>query len=289
MLGVAYRLGVLDLPPPCSRPRSQRETEGGSHARNPEQSEGNRLQAVSNAMVRLHKEQFGRGPTNARSYFAGPDTLVCTLEDALLPAERTMVERGEHQRVRESRMFLQVVSQERIHRCRRGTRAPQGEGIRQRDRSAPGVVFEIFSFEPEDNRVDGSTPHSALMSGGAVTPWRCPATCRSDGARLRADGRLSPPAGAAASRSAVDRWRRATDEQAQSPVVRAFLATLGERAGVHRAEHGPTRAIDYGDDDLRVARRVEDDSVQLRATVGDLHELTGGDRLHPRKRLEVSP
>jgi uncharacterized protein YbcI len=69
-------------------------------------SEGNRLQAVSNAMVKLHKEQFGRGPTNARSYFAGPDTLVCTLEDALLPAERTMVEMGEHHRVRESRMFL---------------------------------------------------------------------------------------------------------------------------------------------------------------------------------------
>jgi uncharacterized protein YbcI len=77
-----------------------------------EQSDGHRLQAVSNAMVRLHKEQFGRGPTNARSYFAGPDTLVCTLEDALLPAERTMVEMGEHQRVRESRVFLQVASQD---------------------------------------------------------------------------------------------------------------------------------------------------------------------------------
>jgi hypothetical protein len=36
-------------------------------------------------MVKLHKEQFGRGPTNARSYLAGADTLVCTLEDSLLP------------------------------------------------------------------------------------------------------------------------------------------------------------------------------------------------------------
>ena len=66
-----------------------------------ERSPGNALQAVSNAMVKLHKEQFGRGPTNARSYFAGPDTLVCTLEDSLLPAERTMVEMGEdHARAR---------------------------------------------------------------------------------------------------------------------------------------------------------------------------------------------
>ena len=75
-----------------------------------ERSAGNAMQAVSNTMVKLHKEQFGRGPTNARSYFAGPDTLVCTLEDSLLPAERTMVEMGEDQRVRESRMFLQVAS-----------------------------------------------------------------------------------------------------------------------------------------------------------------------------------
>src|SRR5829696_7921573 len=30
------------------------------------------LMEVSNAMVKLHKEQFGRGPTNARTYFAGP-------------------------------------------------------------------------------------------------------------------------------------------------------------------------------------------------------------------------
>ena len=79
-----------------------------------EPSQGNALQAVSNAMVRLHKEQLGRGPTNARTYFAGPDTLVCTLEDSLLPAERMMVEMGEDQRVRESRMFLQVASQDQF-------------------------------------------------------------------------------------------------------------------------------------------------------------------------------
>jgi hypothetical protein len=31
-------------------------------------------------------------PTRARANFAGNDTLVCTLEDALLPAERMMVQ-----------------------------------------------------------------------------------------------------------------------------------------------------------------------------------------------------
>jgi uncharacterized protein YbcI len=119
-------------------------------------SEGHRLQAVSNAMVRLHKEQFGRGPTNARSYFAGPDTLVCTLEDALLPAERTMVEMGEHHRVRESRMFLQVASQEQFVGAVEELVSRKVRAFASAIDPAPGVVFEIFSFEPDDTAGDGS-------------------------------------------------------------------------------------------------------------------------------------
>src|SRR3954465_14559194 len=65
---------------------------------------------VSNALVALHKEQFGRGPTNARSDLAGPDTLVCVLEGALLPAERQMVEMGDQQRGREARLYFQVAT-----------------------------------------------------------------------------------------------------------------------------------------------------------------------------------
>jgi uncharacterized protein YbcI len=68
------------------------------------------LTAISNAMVRLHKEQFGRGPTNARAHFAGPDMVVCVLEAVLLPAERKMAELGDHQRVREMRMAFQAAT-----------------------------------------------------------------------------------------------------------------------------------------------------------------------------------
>jgi uncharacterized protein YbcI len=123
-----------------------------------ELSEGNRLQAVSNAMVKLHKEQFGRGPTNARSYFAGPDTLVCTLEDALLPAERTMVQMGEHHRVRESRMFLQVASQEQFVGAVEELVSRKVRAFASAIDPGPGVVFEIFSFEPDDTHGDGASP-----------------------------------------------------------------------------------------------------------------------------------
>src|SRR3954452_9741074 len=48
-------------------------------------SDGSLLLAVSNEMVRLFKDQFGRWPTKARSSWAGPDVLICVLEDTLTP------------------------------------------------------------------------------------------------------------------------------------------------------------------------------------------------------------
>jgi uncharacterized protein YbcI len=69
--------------------------------------QGLELQELTNAMVRLYKELFGRGPTKARTDYAGPDTLLATIENSLTAAERTMVELNEGQRVREIRMFFQ--------------------------------------------------------------------------------------------------------------------------------------------------------------------------------------
>jgi uncharacterized protein YbcI len=60
--------------------------------------------------LRLYKELFGRGPTKARTHYAGPDTLVSTLQNSLTPAERNMLDLDEHQRVREIRMFFQHAS-----------------------------------------------------------------------------------------------------------------------------------------------------------------------------------
>src|SRR4051794_38342909 len=62
---------------------------------------------LANEMVRLYKSLFGRGPTRSRASFAGPDLLVCTLEDSFTPAERTLAEMGEHQRLRDVRLFFQ--------------------------------------------------------------------------------------------------------------------------------------------------------------------------------------
>lgn len=69
------------------------------------------LAAISREMVRIYKEQFGRGPTKARTAFAGPDLVVCTLEDTLTPVERKMASAGDHERLRDLRLYFQYMAE----------------------------------------------------------------------------------------------------------------------------------------------------------------------------------
>ena len=111
--------------------------------------DGAMLQDVSNAMVALHKEQFGRGPTKAQSNFAGADALLCVMDDALLPAERTMVKMGEQQRVRESRMFLQVATADRFIETVEAITGRTVRGFASATDPDQGIVMENFVLEPE--------------------------------------------------------------------------------------------------------------------------------------------
>lgn len=69
------------------------------------------LAEISRQVVRIYKEQFGRGPTKARTDFAGPDIVICSLEESLTPAEQRLAELGEHQRLRDTRMYFQHVTE----------------------------------------------------------------------------------------------------------------------------------------------------------------------------------
>jgi uncharacterized protein YbcI len=69
------------------------------------------LAQISNEMVRLYKELFGRGPSSSRTDWAGPNALLCTLRDTLTPAERKLEQMGEYQRLRDTRLFFQYASE----------------------------------------------------------------------------------------------------------------------------------------------------------------------------------
>ena len=70
------------------------------------------LTQITRAMVTIYKDQFGRGPRHAHSHFTGPDAITCFLEGSLTPVERTLVEIGEHQRLRDIRMLFQHTAED---------------------------------------------------------------------------------------------------------------------------------------------------------------------------------
>ncbi len=109
---------------------------------------GGETAELSNAMVRLYKELFGRGPTKAHSVYATPDVVVCTLEESLTAAERKLVELGQHQALRDTRMLFQHASDDEFVQA---VEAITGRAVRafvsgidtQHD-----VSSEVFYFEP---------------------------------------------------------------------------------------------------------------------------------------------
>jgi uncharacterized protein YbcI len=119
------------------------------------------LLEISNEMVRLFKEQFGRGPTRARASWAGADAITVILEDTLTPAERNLVRMGEHRRLREMRNFFQYASvREFCSPVERITGRTVRAFISGIDTVADGVAVETFLLYPEGS----DAPSRAALS-----------------------------------------------------------------------------------------------------------------------------
>ena len=111
---------------------------------------------ISNAMVRLHKRAFGRGPTKASAQFAGANILIVLLADTLTIAERNLLALGEDGRLREQRLFLE-------HTLKDEMRSVVERILNRRTIAfVPGidphhdVAAVIFTLEPNP---EDATPH----------------------------------------------------------------------------------------------------------------------------------
>jgi uncharacterized protein YbcI len=73
---------------------------------------GEMRSALSNALVALIKEHWGKGPTAAKS-FLNDEYVLTIFEGGLIRNEETMLAAGEHEVVREYRLsFQQVIRDE---------------------------------------------------------------------------------------------------------------------------------------------------------------------------------
>lgn len=73
----------------------------------PQRSQGEVAADVSNAIVQLFTQFYGRGPIKAKTYLVD-DFVFTVLEESLTTAERTLVRAGQQDLVRKFRLAFQT-------------------------------------------------------------------------------------------------------------------------------------------------------------------------------------
>jgi uncharacterized protein YbcI len=105
--------------------------------------DGERLAAISSAIVNIFAEYYGRGPTKAKTY-SFDNYLVTVLEDILTTVERTLVDRGEEALVRQVRLTFQEATAERFTSAVSEISGREVVGYHSQVTFNPSVGFEIF-------------------------------------------------------------------------------------------------------------------------------------------------
>jgi uncharacterized protein YbcI len=109
---------------------------------------GSLVARLSREMVKFHARAYGRGPTKAKSTIHR-DYALCILEEIFTTAERTLIDAGSGDHVRETRQRFQDAMEEEMIALAEGvTGRPIRTMLSQVD-IRTGVASELFLFEPE--------------------------------------------------------------------------------------------------------------------------------------------
>jgi uncharacterized protein YbcI len=106
------------------------------------------LTQITRAMVAIYKEQFGRGPRHAHSHYSGPNAVVCFLEGTLTPLERKLAEEGEHQRLREIRLWFQYSAEASFRGAVEAATGRKVVGFISGMDTVTDISIETFVLEP---------------------------------------------------------------------------------------------------------------------------------------------
>lgn len=108
---------------------------------------GGQLAGISRAVVKIHAEQYGRGPDRAKTIWQR-DVIVCLLEEVYTPAERTLIQAGRFDQVRSLRIAFQDEVEPVL---RAAVEAVTGRRVRaylSQVCAEPEVASEVFVLEP---------------------------------------------------------------------------------------------------------------------------------------------
>jgi uncharacterized protein YbcI len=103
--------------------------------------------AISNAMPQMHREYYRRGATTVRTTI-GSNHVISLLEDIVTPMERTLVEAGELEPVRQRLAFQSALRSRFIETVENAT----GRKVRaflSQVHFDPDIEAEVFVLEPD--------------------------------------------------------------------------------------------------------------------------------------------
>jgi uncharacterized protein YbcI len=109
---------------------------------------GRLLTELSNAMVALHRDHFGRGPRAARSFFT-EDLVVCVLSDVYTRVEKTLIKAGQADQVRETRLLHQLAMETEFKKPVEALTGRRVSAFVSTVHLDPDLAVEIFVLEPE--------------------------------------------------------------------------------------------------------------------------------------------
>jgi len=107
-----------------------------------------RALAISNAIVRLHREYYGRGATSARTIIQR-DYAVCFLNDIYTPVERTLIEAGDHDQVLQTRNAFQRAMTEKFTAAVEEVMGRKVVAFLSQVHFDPDLAAEVFVLEPD--------------------------------------------------------------------------------------------------------------------------------------------
>jgi uncharacterized protein YbcI len=126
-------------------------------------STGDVLTAISDGLVALLKEFYGRGPTRAKSYYQD-DLVVCVLRGGFTRVEQTLMEGGREDSVIQQRMDFQDLMRRRFEKVVEDATGRTVIGFMSGNQQDPDLMCEVFILGPSDLVEDDEVRQAALRS-----------------------------------------------------------------------------------------------------------------------------
>jgi uncharacterized protein YbcI len=123
--------------------------EDGAGGANRGRGTGPTLAAISRSMVQLLRRSVGRGPTRAKTYWAGSDILLVVLSGGYLQSERTLRETGHGDTVEATRKALQDALEQDMRGIVEELTGRSVVAFLSASSLDPEVSAELFFLRPE--------------------------------------------------------------------------------------------------------------------------------------------